>query len=291
MKICPHCQTTYTDDSLQFCLQDGAPLAPANSQDFNSAETLVSPKTSGRMQFDFGQTPAANWENSQETKISAAPRKSGTGLTVVLTVFITLLIFGGAFAGFLIYRRSQKIETTAQNNNSNVKTINAAVTNSGNTNQKTDTNVHISPSPSASPTARPTLNPNEAAAESGIKDVIENWKEATENHDLDAHLASYADTVDYYKAGKVSSAKIRSDRERAFSDYDNLQVNISNLKVTPDESGDKATVTFDKEWNFQNDVKSNTGKVRQQLTFGKINGKWLITSEKDLKVYYAEKSH
>ncbi|HEX8774894.1 MAG TPA: hypothetical protein VF735_15075 [Pyrinomonadaceae bacterium] len=37
MKRCPQCQSTYTDDALQYCLQDGAKLAI----DFSQAETLI----------------------------------------------------------------------------------------------------------------------------------------------------------------------------------------------------------------------------------------------------------
>ena len=32
MKICPHCQNRYTDDTLKFCLQDGAALIDDESQ-------------------------------------------------------------------------------------------------------------------------------------------------------------------------------------------------------------------------------------------------------------------
>ncbi len=61
------------------------------------------------------------------------------------------------------------------------------------------------------------------------------------------------------------------------------------MKVTPDASGEKATAVFDKEWNFEGAEKYSAGKVQQQLTLGKIGGRWLITGEKDLKTYYVEK--
>jgi hypothetical protein len=42
MKRCPTCGSTFTDDSLRFCLQDGATLLPVSDtpQSFNLAETL-----------------------------------------------------------------------------------------------------------------------------------------------------------------------------------------------------------------------------------------------------------
>ncbi|MDQ3322521.1 MAG: hypothetical protein M3525_08855, partial [Acidobacteriota bacterium] len=68
--------------------------------------------------------------------------------------------------------------------------------------------------------------------------------------------------------------------------YDSVNIDISNLKITQDESGENATALFDKEWNFEGDASNSSGKVRQQLTFSKIGGKWLITGERDLRVYY-----
>src|SRR5437870_5187430 len=42
MKRCPQCQSTYTDDSLQFCLQDGISLVPIATYK-QEAETLKIP--------------------------------------------------------------------------------------------------------------------------------------------------------------------------------------------------------------------------------------------------------
>jgi len=64
-----------------------------------------------------------------------------------------------------------------------------------------------------------------------------------------------------------------------------MNVNISNMTVTVGTAGDTATAVFDKEWTFVGSGTSS-GKVRSKLEFRKINGKWLITSERDVKVYY-----
>jgi hypothetical protein len=65
-------------------------------------------------------------------------------------------------------------------------------------------------------------------------------------------------------------------------------MNISNLSVTPDATGERATAVFDKEWVFDGAEKSSSGKVKSELQMRKINGEWKITSERDLKVYYIE---
>ena len=288
MKICPQCQTTYTDDNLKFCLQDGAPLRDQTvSQNRDEAETLVSPKNYDRTQIDRQNPTLPNWTDSEPTKIIVEPRKSNTGLIIALTSLITLLVAGGGIAGYLFYRNNEKIETAQ---NTNLKISGAPASNTANNSQKSNANIGAPPSPTATPTAKPTLDPKLIEAVKGnVKNALDDWANSTENHDIDAHLDSYADTVDYYNAGQVSSARVRADREKAFAAYDNLEVNLSNIKITPDATGEKATAVLDKEWNFSGDAKSNSGAVQQQLTLAKIGGKWLITGEKDLKVYYVNK--
>ena len=156
------------------------------------------------------------------------------------------------------------------------------------TNQNTNANF-ATPSPTAQPTAQPTLKPEQTKAiTNDVKNVVDDWKDTTENGDLDTHISQYADTVDYYKAGRVNVSKVRADRARAFAAYDTISINLDNVKVTPDASGEKATVILDKEWNFEGVEKFSSGKVQQQLTLSKIGGRWLITGEKDLKIYYTQ---
>ncbi|HKS28029.1 MAG TPA: pectinesterase family protein [Pyrinomonadaceae bacterium] len=54
MKRCPTCRQVYTDDSLRFCLDDGAPLIEDTPPPFDSAATLVGPPPS-----DIHQTPGS----------------------------------------------------------------------------------------------------------------------------------------------------------------------------------------------------------------------------------------
>jgi hypothetical protein len=126
-------------------------------------------------------------------------------------------------------------------------------------------------------------------ATSEVKDTVDEWKSSSENLDLDGNLDQYADSVDYYTAGRINRARVRADKQRAFDQYDSINFNISNMKVTPDASGKKAIAVFDKQWKFEGENKYSSGKVQQQLTLSKVGGRWLITGEKDLKTYYIEK--
>jgi len=323
MKYCPSCQTSYTDDSLKFCLQDGAPLAEivdSNEADtptvvFNNEETVMSSRQVEPIRVPV-QNPTVpvweqNWQDRGSTppppaaavppsptvishppaEVSPAPqpyvKKTNTGSTVLLTALATLLLLGGAAAAWF-YMNNRKTEVVA-NVNSDAPKTNRQV--NSNLASNTESNVNTTaPPPKATPSPKPTLNPETAeAVTNDVEGVVDNWKNASENGDLDGHLSQYARTVDYYKAGKTGSAAVRADKQRAFETYDSINFNISNMKVTPDASGEKATAVFDKEWKFEGDGKYSAGKVQQLLNLTKMNGKWLITGEKDLKVYYVDK--
>jgi ketosteroid isomerase-like protein len=233
--------------------------------------------------------------------VAVPPKKSNTALTVVLTALLTLLA-AGAIIGGIYYTRNRKTEVV-QNTNSK-PAVNTAAPNVSKTNKTANINSNINaadanaadansattatPTPSATPATKPALNPKERKnAESDIKNVIDDWKDSTENFDLDANLSNYADSVDYYRAGTVSSGAVRADKQNAFGAYSNIGIDISNMRITLGETGENAAVLFDKEWNFEGEGKSSSGKVQQQLQLTKIDGRWRITGERDLKVYYS----
>lgn len=296
MKHCPNCQTTYADDNLQFCLQDGTPLADgsnrisSNNYETEESETLVLPKRVEPIRFEppsAYQTNQANWQPSQPVIVEQREtKKSNTPLIVGLSVLGTILLLGlGGLGAWLYFSNKNTPVAVSVNNSPPNRPANANAA----TNQNANANL-ATPSPTAAPTAQPTLKPEAAKAISDdVKDVVDEWKSSSENLDIETHLSYYADTIDYYRGGKVGIGLVRADKERAYSAYDSIDINIKNLKITPDASGEKAIVLFDKEWKFEGAEKFSSGEVQQQLMLSKINGRWLITGEKDLKVYYTQK--
>jgi serine/threonine protein kinase len=121
-----------------------------------------------------------------------------------------------------------------------------------------------------------------SAVEKEVMAALNGWAASLKAHDLEAHIGHYADTLDaYYRRSNVSLADVRADKAKAFARFDHLETQLSNVKITPDESGERATAVFDKSWYFSGE-KPFSGTVRQSLTLAKIGGRWLITSEKDL---------
>lgn len=285
MMICPSCNARYDDDTLKFCLQDGTPLVPgpvteAPTVAFGDIETVVSPRRGG------GQA-SGGWDPGRSAPFMPPPapaRKSNTALTVILTALGMLIIFGIVGAGAWIYFNGRKDEKPQNNSLTSLGTSDNGTPNS-------KPNTRISPPPPAngwsntSPTPAEPVNAEEVKKE--VAKAIYTWKSTAESHDLDSYMGNYADTVDYYRKKGASRAFVRSDKQKAFDQFDSIQVEITNVTVTPGPTGQEASAVYDKEWEFEGNRRSK-GKVRQEMRFRKVNGEWLITAERDLKVYYTE---
>jgi ketosteroid isomerase-like protein len=117
--------------------------------------------------------------------------------------------------------------------------------------------------------------------------VLDGWVAASRARDAAANIAFYSDTLNpYFNRSSYPASKVRDERARVYEMYQTLDIEITNLKVTPDATGNTAIATFDKTWTFESTEKFSSGSVRAQMWFAKSGGRWLITGEKDLKVYY-----
>lgn len=279
MKHCPSCKTNYADDTLQFCLQDGTQLkdfpdtqVPTISFNDAEAETVVRLKP-----------PQTAEQFVQPTQASpqyvSPPQKSNTAKAVLLTALVMLLLFGAGFgAWMLLGNRKEKADV-------DIKIDTPTRTPS---NKNSNANTSPTPSPSASTTVTPTVNqtpPDFDADEvkSEVSDALHEWKDSMESGDLNAVMSHYASTLEYYYTARgVSSSSVRSNKQKAFDKYYSFRVDIGNLSVTPDASGQKATAVFKKSWEFEGSGDNNTGSVRAQFQLTKIGNRWYITGEKDL---------
>lgn len=271
MKRCPACGTQYTDDTLRFCLQDGTPLGDSIGPNFidapaDDAETVVSNR---------GRTTQPS--NFEPVHVPHRERKRSNPVLVGLLVALGILfLFGAAGVAGWLYFRNQNREAA--------RNIEAPTTNLNRSN-----NSRVSPSPSATPKPSPTTEPTRSEidkerAERDISSTIGRWNSQIESGDLDAAISNYADRVDYFTKRGVSPAFIRDDKRTAFARFDDLRIDIGDIEISFDETGENATAVFDKEWEFEGERRS-TGRVRSELRLRNVDGRWLIAGERDLKVY------
>lgn len=317
MKQCPKCRSSYADDSLKFCLQDGTLLLEnsvsegemptiafgGQTEQFTSeiteqfktnepTERFTTNKDVNQLRIELPEDQQNSWEQSRETQVASfqpPPQKSNTLVAVLATALVMLIIFGIAGIGAWFYF-SQPLTDIVKNSN-NQSNIENRSSEKDNSNEKTPapTATEKDSTPKPTPSAEETpANINSEEIKTEISDLIDSWKSASESLNLDAHISKYADTVDYYNKSKVGKNFVKSDKQKAYNKYNDIQINISNMKITLDAKGENATAVFDKAWHFENDERTSEGKVQSQLKLSKINGEWKITGEKDLKVYFVK---
>ena len=296
MKQCPACQSRYTDDTLQFCLQDGSRLefvsdTQGKTLAFGEQETVVSNRPSNQINTPAATNPT-DW-NPQAYQSNAAhqtpEKKSNATAAVFLTAFVMLLLFSFVGIGAWLYFRG-----VTSDSNTNIL---LAKRNKERESSDSESSAPVNasrPMPMATPNAATSsnkaVNANSATVdgEQISRDVaarVVSWKSAAEARNLDNYMSNYAPTVDYYSKKGASLSTVRADKQKAFTTYDSIKITLGNIVVKPAASGETATAVFDKEWIFSG-AKYSAGKVQNELKLKKINNQWLIAGEKDLKVYY-----
>jgi hypothetical protein len=157
MKICPRCQKTYADDSLNFCLEDGATLMTASAPPLDATILMNEPRTapSQPMPSQAGsqvswQQPQPGWQQPQPVSVPRPPKKSSkTWLWVVGILGVVVLLCGGGFVGFIFWAASQADKTGTSMFNINVN----RPTRSTPSSDQTSTNTTSMTTPSSSSTS------------------------------------------------------------------------------------------------------------------------------------------
>jgi len=121
MKICPRCNKTYTDENLNFCLEDGSILTQAAAESMPPTVMMSQPRPTDPNTPPMQQVPQAGWntgQQQQQAPYSMQPKKSSkTWVWVVLILGFVALLCGGGFIGVLFFIGSQA-ELTASNTQS-----------------------------------------------------------------------------------------------------------------------------------------------------------------------------
>jgi flagellar basal body-associated protein FliL len=111
MKQCPTCKTTYTDDTLRFCLSDGAVLL----EDLTDAETVIS--AGGPLRIDIaGEAPRIPSLRSAQSVPQPVPEKKGINtalVTGIIAILVLVIVALGGFAAFIYFSDKQVANTAA----------------------------------------------------------------------------------------------------------------------------------------------------------------------------------
>jgi hypothetical protein len=116
MKICPRCQKTYTDDNLNFCLEDGTVLTTASAASMPDTLLMGEPRPTQPQQpmaSQPGSQPGVQpaWNTPQNYSMQPPKRASKTWVWVLLILGLVVLLCGGGLIGLLFFAASQADKT------------------------------------------------------------------------------------------------------------------------------------------------------------------------------------
>lgn len=142
MKICPRCQKTYTDDNLNFCLDDGVVLQQAGGGEPAPTVFMNEPRPTNPQSAATSQPHVTPTWNTAPQQYGGGPQKksSKAWIWVLLVLGLVVVLCGGGAIGGLIY-----LGSITENNLANT-----------NTNSRTTSITTKTPKPGASPTASST---------------------------------------------------------------------------------------------------------------------------------------
>lgn len=286
MKRCPACHSTYTDETLLYCLQDGVPLESPEPK-VDEAETVIRQNVPEAVTVEIASEPT-----TEETKpaaltdsSSAADKKPGTLMAVLATIAAMLVLFGViGVAGYFYFNRGESGGTGASNSGNGSGNSGAANTSTAPSKKPTDPQT-----PQKTPTSKPTPAPDFGKIKKDVADTIYNWVSLAEARKLGPYMEMYGDRIDYYNKRGASRTFVRNDKKKAFTKNDSIKIDVSKMSVTPAKDGKSAVAIFDKQFRFTAPSESTNGKVRSRLVLHRSGNHWKIVSERDVKVYYVNK--
>ncbi|HUF04320.1 MAG TPA: hypothetical protein VMM38_09105 [Aridibacter sp.] len=110
MKQCPKCGNTYTDETLSFCLTDGAVLEEIDGPDtepFPVSDTREQPAEStrenARVKIDLSEREQPTAETVAETSVGSEGVRKGINIKIVVAIIVALLFLTALTSTVAVY--------------------------------------------------------------------------------------------------------------------------------------------------------------------------------------------
>src|SRR6476469_4444549 len=138
MKVCPRCQKTYTDDNLNFCLEDGSVLNAVNTAPPPPTNPISEPPPTQQQGFQQPQQQQGwNVQPQQQYSMQPAKKSSKAWIWVLLILGVAVLLCGGI--GTVAYLVSKNVGEGLSNLSNTINTSNNRSTSNSRSNSTTTT--------------------------------------------------------------------------------------------------------------------------------------------------------
>ena len=118
-----------------------------------------------------------------------------------------------------------------------------------------------------------------------LRRSFDSWLEATNQRDIERQMEFYNARLNrYYLARGASQEDVRAEKDRVFGRADNISIEAREPIVKLSPNGNQATIWFRKRYNIENEGVDRKGEVIQELRWQRVNGKWRIVGERDVRV-------
>jgi hypothetical protein len=127
--------------------------------------------------------------------------------------------------------------------------------------------------------------------EAAVRATVDRWIRTAIDRDLEAHMDCYAPSMShYFKKDGVDIQLVRRDKESFFRKYDRLDLYaVSDVSIRTLGDG-RADATFRKEWDAVTHAGVHyKGAERQRLELRQFGGRWKISSEVELEIYWTRR--
>lgn len=167
MKICPRCQKTYTDDNLNFCLDDGVVLQQTSGNEPSPTVFMNQPRpTDPPRQSPVNQPTTQPTWNTAPQQFGGPQKKSSKAWIWVLLILGLVIVVCGAGSVIGLYLIGKSVDQAANSD-------------SGPSNSRTVTTTK-SPKPGTSPSATPVNGDVQTVdmsswADDPLEDAIQEW--------------------------------------------------------------------------------------------------------------------
>jgi hypothetical protein len=266
MKVCPKCHSTFTDETLSFCLTDGSPLVHTDvnpdfaSLEFSDAETVFDRDPTLAHSFANPTSAHATANQTQFLSAEEAARTRHSSRTAIYSVLLTVLALGLIGGGIWWFFRDDIREIY-------------------------NPPKEVPRSSEAKKASSPLTEDQQNQIKKEITDFLGSWKTSIEKRDINDQMRHYAKTLEtFYRDSDKDQNHVRAERLKAFERYDTLSLEVTNISVNP-ESERYAEAVFDKSWFFRGKDRTSSGAVQQEMGLVKSDGRWYIVIEKDLQIY------